>query len=69
MNRRDFLTSMATKAAGSAVLGLAAGCSFSQTPAATNAPAAVAQDDALPEISWQMATSWPVSLDTIFGGA
>jgi TRAP-type mannitol/chloroaromatic compound transport system substrate-binding protein len=23
----------------------------------------------LPEIEWQMATSWPVSLDTIFGGA
>jgi TRAP-type mannitol/chloroaromatic compound transport system substrate-binding protein len=69
MNRRDFLTSMATKAAGGAVLGLAAGCSFSQTPAAQDAPAAVAQDDSLPEISWQMATSWPVSLDTIFGGA
>ena len=69
MNRRDFLTSMATKAAGGAVLGLAGGCSFSQTPAAQDAPAAVAQDDALPEITWQMATSWPVSLDTIFGGA
>ena len=69
MNRRDFLTSMATKAAGGAVLGLAAGCSFSQTPAAQDTPTAVAQDDGLPEISWQMATSWPVSLDTIFGGA
>jgi len=30
---------------------------------------AAAQDSALPELSWQMATSWPVALDTIFGGA
>lgn len=30
---------------------------------------AVASDQALPEINWQMATSWPVGLDTIFGGA
>ncbi len=28
---------------------------------------AIAQD--LPNIEWQMATSWPVALDTIFGGA
>jgi TRAP-type mannitol/chloroaromatic compound transport system substrate-binding protein len=30
---------------------------------------AAAQDTALPELSWQMATSWPIALDTIFGGA
>ena len=43
---------------------------------ATSAPAATAeeiaeaaQDTSLPEIEWQMATSWPVALDTIFGGA
>jgi TRAP-type mannitol/chloroaromatic compound transport system substrate-binding protein len=30
---------------------------------------AAAQDSSLPDISWQMATSWPVALDTIFGGA
>ncbi len=30
---------------------------------------AVQNDQALPEINWQMATSWPVALDTIFGGA
>lgn len=30
---------------------------------------AVQDDQALPEINWQMATSWPVALDTIFGGA
>ncbi|NNF54273.1 MAG: ABC transporter substrate-binding protein [Acidimicrobiales bacterium] len=27
------------------------------------------QDSDLPEIEWEMATSWPLSLDTIFGGA
>jgi len=45
--------------------------------AATQAPAATAEelqeavqsDQALPEINWQMTTSWPVALDTIFGGA
>jgi len=69
MNRREFLTSMATKAAGGAVIGLAAGCTFGATPAAQEIQQAAAQDTALPELKWQMATSWPVALDTIFGGA
>lgn len=30
---------------------------------------AVQNDSALPEITWEIATSWPLSLDTIFGGA
>lgn len=48
-------------------------------PAATTAPAATAPTptsqpsapttQTLPTVDWQMATSWPVSLDTIFGGA
>jgi TRAP-type mannitol/chloroaromatic compound transport system substrate-binding protein len=29
----------------------------------------IAQSADLPEIEWDMATSWPTSLDTIFGGA
>lgn len=45
----------------------------SDTPApaleATEVQEAVAQDSSLPELDWQMATSWPVALDTIFGGA
>lgn len=69
MNRREFLSSMATKAAGGAVIGLAAGCTFGATPAAQEIQQAAAQDAALPELKWQMATSWPVALDTIFGGA
>jgi TRAP-type mannitol/chloroaromatic compound transport system substrate-binding protein len=57
MNRRHFLqAAMATTLAGST----SAACRSSGT-AQTNA--------ALPSINWQMATSWPVALDTIFGGA
>jgi TRAP-type mannitol/chloroaromatic compound transport system substrate-binding protein len=69
MNRRDFLTSMATKAASGAVIGLAAGCTFAQTPAAQEVQEAAAQDASLPEIKWQMATSWPQSTDILFGSA
>ncbi|MEZ4608993.1 MAG: TRAP transporter substrate-binding protein [Caldilineaceae bacterium] len=60
---------MATKAAGGVVMGVAAGCGMSATPAVQEPSEAVAQESGLPEISWQMATSWPVALDTIFGGA
>ncbi|MFQ3630779.1 TRAP transporter substrate-binding protein [Roseiflexus sp.] len=39
--------------------------------AATTAPApqAPAQGSSLPAIEWRMGTSWPVGLDTIYGGA
>jgi len=69
MNRREFLTNVATKAAGGAVIGLAAGCSFGATPAAQEVQQAVAQDAALPELKWEMATSWPPSVDILFGSA
>lgn len=36
--------------------------------AATSAPPAATEAQA-PSFNWQMATSWPVALDTIFGGA
>ena len=47
------------------------GAAATQAPAATAAELqeAVQNDQALPEINWQMTTSWPVSLDTLFGGA
>jgi len=69
MDRRTFLKGLATKAAGGAVVGLAAGCGMASAPIAQDSSQVAAQDDGLPEINWQMATSWPVSLDTIFGGA
>ena len=56
MQRRSFL-----KKAG---LSLAAGAAAA--PAIVNAQAPAA---GLPTISWRMTTSWPKSLDTLFGGA
>ena len=69
MNRREFLANVATKAAGGAVIGLAAGCSFGATPAAQEVQQAVAQDTALPELKWEMATSWTPAVDILFGAA
>jgi TRAP-type mannitol/chloroaromatic compound transport system substrate-binding protein len=56
MQRRSFL-----KKAG---LGLAAGAAAA--PGIVNAQATAA---GLPSVSWRMATSWPKSLDTLYGGA
>lgn len=39
------------------------------TNATNTAANTAAQSSDLPTIEWQMATSWPVSLDTIYGGA
>jgi TRAP-type mannitol/chloroaromatic compound transport system substrate-binding protein len=69
MNRRDFLQTMATRTAAATALGLAAGCGAAQVGAPVPESEAIAQDSGLPEIQWQMATSWPVALDTIYGGA
>ncbi|MEZ4679511.1 MAG: TRAP transporter substrate-binding protein [Caldilineaceae bacterium] len=69
MNRRDFLQTMATRTVAATALGFAAGCGAQQAGVVTPAPEAIAQDSSLPDLSWQMATSWPVALDTIFGGA
>ncbi|MCB0124245.1 MAG: TRAP transporter substrate-binding protein [Caldilineaceae bacterium] len=60
---------MATRTVAATALGFAAGCGAQQAGMVTPAPEAIAQDSSLPELSWQMATSWPVALDTIFGGA
>ena len=61
MDRRKFLgaAALATAAVG------ASACAV--TP--EDLTAATAADASLPEVSWQMATSWPPLLDTIFGGA
>lgn len=75
MKRREFLGVTAKGAVGAAVVGLAGcGSNGAATEAENNAQnaelaQAAANDSALPEIRWQMATSWPLALDTIFGGA
>lgn len=64
MKRRDFLNIGAKGALGAMTIGMVACGSDAQETAD-----AIQNDSSLPEINWQMATSWPVSIDTIFGGA
>ncbi len=59
MKRRKLINHTALGAASAAAL---AACS----PTATNQEASTSD---LPRVRWKMATSWPKSLDTIFGGA
>lgn len=70
MNRREFMQNLAIRTTAAATLGVAVGCTSQQagTPVA-QAPDAIAQDASLPTLTWDMPTSWPVALDTIFGGA
>ncbi len=78
MKRREFLKVATTGALGATALALV-GCGTKEEAAPTEAAVAgekeqelkeeVAKDQALPELNWQMATSWPVALDTIYGGA
>ena len=79
MDRREFLKIAGQGSLGAAAMGLVA-CN-SAAPAAPAAPAtqpvmdsqeleeAVQAEQSLPELNWEIATSWPVALDTIFGGA
>lgn len=62
MNRRDFLKVAGMGAAASAL----AACSG--PAAATEAPVASGSSD-LPQLEWQMATSWSAGLGVLFGGA
>ncbi len=66
MKRRDFLGLASKGAVGVAALSAAA-CTTA-LPAAQVQQAA-SENPSLPTLDWQMATSWPVSLDVLFGGA
>ena len=77
MKRREFLKTATAGALGAAALTLV-GCGSKEAAPTEETAAAgqaeelkkeVAKDSALPELKWQMATSWPVALDTIYGGA
>ncbi len=61
MDRRKFIIKTAT---GAAAAGVLAGCS--STPSATGSGPAV---HAKPKVMWRLASSFPRSLDTIFGAA
>ncbi len=68
MDRRQFLGMAAKGAVGTVAAASLAACQPGVLPAA-QVEQAVAENPSLPTIDWQMATSWPPSLDTIFGGA
>ncbi len=65
MNRRNLL---GLAAAGSAALSIAGRAQAGLIPP-LQIENAVAEDAHLPVIEWQMATSWPADLDSIFWGA
>ncbi len=68
MDRREFLQSLAIRTAAATALGVAAGCASQATDVNLPTPEAIAQDSSMPALDWQMPTSWPVALDTIYGG-
>lgn len=59
MKRRQFISNTAISATTAAAL---VACNSSTTTSGT-------QIGSLPNVRWRMATSWPKSLDTIYGGA
>lgn len=62
MERRQFLKLASMGALGAAAL---AACTTGDDAVDTT----IQEDNSLPEIEWEMATSWPTALDTIWGGA
>ncbi|THF62326.1 ABC transporter substrate-binding protein [Pseudothauera nasutitermitis] len=67
MERRSFLKKAGASVAAAGAVGLAA-CSKSEQPAAAPASsAAPAVHTGLPEIKWRMTSSFPKSLDTLYG--
>ena len=74
MERRSFLKKAGAGLAAGAAVGLAACGKAEQAAAPASAPAAApagapAVQTGLPEVKWRITSSFPKSLDTIFGGA
>ena len=78
VDRRDFLKKAGMTVAAGGLLTAVAACASEDEESAetTAAPATTAAEAAEvvaaeggPEIEWEMGTSWPLSLDTIYGGA
>jgi TRAP-type mannitol/chloroaromatic compound transport system substrate-binding protein len=81
MKRREFLKAGVVGGLGASVVGCAAPTTpaapvegentttATQAPEATSEIAAPGIIQSMPTINWDMPTSWPVALDTIFGGA
>jgi TRAP-type mannitol/chloroaromatic compound transport system substrate-binding protein len=65
MKRRYIIKRLSQGAIAATGVGIVGGCQQANNQSAENTN----QNDNLPNINWQMATSWPISLETIFGGA
>jgi TRAP-type mannitol/chloroaromatic compound transport system substrate-binding protein len=64
MQRRHLITSLTQGAIAATGVAIVGGCQQ-----ASNTTTGSTDTTNLPTVNWQMATSWPVSLETIFGGA
>jgi TRAP-type mannitol/chloroaromatic compound transport system substrate-binding protein len=64
MQRRHLITSVTQGAIAATGVAVVGGCQQ-----ASNTTTGSTDTTNLPTVNWQMATSWPVSLETIFGGA
>jgi TRAP-type mannitol/chloroaromatic compound transport system substrate-binding protein len=82
MKRREFLRKAAIGVTGSAAAATLGACTVgvpttasqssaapAASPAASALAQAAAQDSSLPEVNWRLGSSFPTSLDTIYGGA
>lgn len=71
MERRRFLTAVTQGSIAATTVGIMSGCNTTQTrnSGETTATGTASPASSLPAVEWQMATSWPVSLETLFGGA
>ncbi len=61
MQRRKLLSSSASALTGAVGAGLLSSCTVRRNESAST--------PGQPKIRWRMATSWPLALDTIYGGA
>ena len=61
MERRKLLTVGATALSTAVGASVISSCTIRREETKSTSPA--------PKIRWRMATSWPISLDTIYGGA
>ena len=62
MQRRKLLVSGATAVAAAVVAGILSACTIRKEEES-------GRNSSQPKVRWRMATSWPPSLDTIYGGA
>jgi TRAP-type mannitol/chloroaromatic compound transport system substrate-binding protein len=67
MERRSLIKGLSQAALGATAVGIVGGCQQGKSSSSSSSKSANTAN--LPNLNWQMATSWPPSLDTIFGGA